>query len=112
VFEENVMELNDIGEIIATRKLVLVDFPGQEVQVKMGRPQVSKHRDFCCPVQIDGIGDERIHRIFGADAFHSIQLAIDFIGSVLEAWSEQQGRKLRWESDEGGGVGFPPTKKG
>ncbi|MGA8151750.1 MAG: hypothetical protein WB952_12430 [Terriglobales bacterium] len=101
------MTLDTLGEVIATRKLLLVGPVNKEVSVKMGKPRLSNHNDYCCPVQIVGIGSERIHGIFGADAFQSIQLAIEFIGKTLRDWTEQNGSKIQWELDEQRDVGFP-----
>ena len=36
------MELDTIGEVIATRQLCLVDDPSREILVKIGKPQLSE----------------------------------------------------------------------
>ena len=102
------MAVDTLGEVIATRRLLLVGSEGKELTVKMGKPRLSDHGDYCCPVQIVGAGDDDIRGIFGIDAFQSIQLAMEFIGKTLENWTaEHNGAKIRWELNEERGAGFP-----
>ena len=103
-----IMRLNSIGEVIAARRLSLIDEPNREILVKMGKPQKTpSEEDFFCPFQITGIGDERVDSIVGIDAFQAIQLTLQFIGGRLMLLNRENGGRLRWECDEKGGFGFP-----
>jgi hypothetical protein len=103
------MDLQSMGEVIATRRLFLLDDPDREVLVQLGKLQkTAGEDDYSCSAQIIGIGDERVRRVFGFDAFQAIQLTMRFIGTRLVALNEENGGRLRWEGDEHGGFGFFP----
>jgi hypothetical protein len=102
------MSVNSIGEVMATRRLFLVDEPDREILVHMGKPEKTPGReDYSCALQVTGIGDERVYRIFGVDAFQAIELGVRFIGERLASWNQDAGGRLRWECDDKGGFGFP-----
>jgi hypothetical protein len=102
------MKAADIDQVIATRKLYLVDDPAADIVVKLGKPQPTPgENDWFCMTQIRGIGNEQIDATYGVDAFQALQLAMRWIGSTLTRLNESSGKKLRWEGDEGGGFGFP-----
>jgi hypothetical protein len=103
------MKAAEIDQVIATRKLFLVDDPSAEIIVKLGKPQPTPgENDWCCTTQIIGIGNERVDATYGIDAFQALQLAMKWIGASLSRLNELSGNKLRWEGDETGEFGFPP----
>jgi hypothetical protein len=111
------MELDDVGEIVATRKLSLLGDDGgtSEVLVLLGMPKQSPgYSDYYCPYQIKGAGSEAVRYLCGIDAFQALQLAIRSLGSELDVLNEHLGGNLRWEGDEKGWLGFPdpPTRIG
>jgi hypothetical protein len=104
------MKLDDVGEIIAARKLSLVadGGPASEVLALLGKPmQTPGHSDYYCPYQIKGAGDEKVRCICGIDTFQALQLAIRTLGVELEVLNKDLGGKLEWEGDEKGWLGFP-----
>ena len=102
------MTLDSIGEVVASRRLFLIDEPNREILVKMGKPQKTPHeQDYSCALQVTGIGDERVDCVVGIDAFQAIQLALRYIGVRLRLLNQNFGGRLRWECDEKGGFGFP-----
>ena len=102
------MRVDNIGEVIAVRRLFLVGEPDREILVKMGSPQKTPgEQDFYCPFQITGVGDDRPQAIVGIDAFQAMQLAMQFIGGTLMQLNRKNDGRLRWECDEQGGFGFP-----
>ena len=102
------MRIDSIGEVIAVRRLFLLDEPGREILVKMGAPQKTPgEEDFYCPFQITGIGDDRPEAFLGVDGFQAMQLAMRYIGLKLMRLNRKNGGQLRWECDELGGFGFP-----
>jgi hypothetical protein len=101
------MDPNNGNDVIATRRLMLLDDPSHEIVVLMGRPMKTIGvEEYSCSVQITGLGDQRLSRIYGVDSFQAIQLTLRFIGSRLSALNAEAGGRLRWEGDEGGGFGF------
>jgi hypothetical protein len=61
--EELSMKLEDVGEVIATRTLMLPQDEGRatEIFVLLGKPQqLPDHPDYYCPYQIKGAGSEKI----------------------------------------------------
>lgn len=78
------MRVDSIGEVIAVRRLFLVDEPNREILVKMGKPQKTPgEEDFYCPYQITGLGDEKLGASVGIDSFQAMQLALRSIGGKL-----------------------------
>lgn len=78
------MTVNSVGEVIATRRLLLADEPNREILVQMGKPEKTPGKDdYSCSLQVTGIGNERIYRIFGIDAFQAIELGFEFAGDLL-----------------------------
>jgi hypothetical protein len=98
-----------MGEIIAERVLNLVHENGNTTQVfvRMGKPQASpKGDDFHCTCQIAGIGDEKIHEIFGIDAFQALQLTLRDIAFQLHYYRKESNQVL-YAWDRGDDMGFP-----
>jgi hypothetical protein len=104
------MKLDNIGEVVASRTLVLLRDQGSpsNVYVLLGKPeQLPDHSDYYCPYQIKGAGDEKVRHACGVDPFQALQLALSTIGVELEVLNKELGGKLRWECGEKGGLGFP-----
>jgi hypothetical protein len=101
----------ELGEVIATRVLRMTDgelLSAKEVVVKIGKPvPFPDGRDYFCPYQITGIGDEKIRYSGGIDAVQALQLALIGAGSHLFALNDSCAARLRWEGDEHGDLGFP-----
>ena len=107
------MNLDDIGEIIAVRRLNLLrdDGPPSEVLALLGKPtQLPDHCDYYCPYQIKGAGSEKVRYSCGIDTFQALQLAIGTLGVEVEVLNKHLGGSLMWEGDEKGWLGFrdPP----
>jgi len=76
----------------------------------MGKPQPlpgAVGDDSFCPIQIVGIGSERVTYAAGVDTFQAIQLAMKKIGLELFTLRRDYGYECRWEGDDSGS-GFPP----
>jgi hypothetical protein len=104
------MSMTNIGQVIATRRLFLADEPNREIFVQMGKPEKTPGRDdYSCALQVTGIGNKHVYRIFGVDAFQAIELGFRFIGVRLALVNRDAEGRLRWECDDKGGFGFPGT---
>ena len=106
------MKLESIGEVIAERRLSVAGNPSVNIVVRMGKPQPLPEalgNDQFCPIQIIGVGDERVRYAAGIDAFQAIQLGMRSIAVNLLVIKRDYGLDLRWEGDEHGDLGFPPT---
>jgi len=102
------MEIKDIGEVIATRTLQLVENKKGGITVQIGKPkQFPNKSDYYCPYRIIGIGDEKIRYAAGIDAVQAIQLAMVKIGAEIYTSTEAKSGRLRWDGDEKGDLGFP-----
>ena len=102
------MNLPNVGDVIATRMLHLIGEAAKEIRVLIGKPRpFPAGRDFYCPYQITGLGDEKVRYAGGIDAVQALQLAMRMIACDLGLLNESSGRKLRWEGDESGDLGFP-----
>ena len=101
------MQSDSVGEVIATRQLELVGEPATEVLVKIGKPELSEHNDYCCRVQVSGVGEEHVHGIVGMDSVQALQLAMRYVGTHLQRQNTQCGGRLRWGDAPKGWFGFP-----
>lgn len=82
-----------LGRVIATRRFRIRRQTGLTVELRIGTPR-AMDRDAYCPVQLVGIGDEKVRPIFGVDTVQALQLAIRYLEPLLL----QHGDRLRWES--------------
>ncbi|MGH9777992.1 MAG: DUF6968 family protein [Candidatus Acidiferrales bacterium] len=108
------MDLQDVGEVIATRKLYVYEAADRrrEIVVKLGRPQPfpdDAYDNWYCPFQVVGIGSEQVRYAGGVDAFQALQLVMRGVGIYLSSLNEEQGGRLRWLDDEGTDLGFPSS---
>ena len=101
----------ELDEVVATRVLRLLGgetSPDKEAVVKIGKPQpFPDGRDYFCPYQITGLGDEKVRYFGGIDAIQALHLAIVAAGADVFALNELCGGRLRWDGDEHGDLGFP-----
>jgi|SRR5215472_1029963 len=108
------MHLEDLGDVIATRILLIDDVTGSErtVTVRIGRPQMFSEPpdDYFVPYQIAGAGSEKVRYGAGVDAVQALQLVMKMIGADLEALNREYAGAIRWESGQSqGDFGFPRT---
>jgi hypothetical protein len=104
------MQLDSVGDVIATRGLFLANEPSHKIVVKMGKPQPLPDAlgdDHFCPIQIVGLGSEKVKYAAGVDAFQSVELGLKMIGIELAVLNREHEGQLRWECNERGDLGFP-----
>jgi hypothetical protein len=104
------MALDDIGEIIATRQLHFTadDNTERTISVLVGKPQPSPDASgYFCPFQVVGVGNQLTQAAQGCDSMHALQSALILIGANLNHLNDQLGRRLNWEGDAKGELGFP-----
>jgi hypothetical protein len=104
------MNLSDLGQVIAERRLRLVgeEGEGRQILVLLGSPRTFPDSpDYYCPYQITGIGDGKIRHVGGVDAFQALEFALQALGAKLQALNQDLNGKLRWDADEKGSLGFP-----
>jgi hypothetical protein len=101
------LKLEHVGDVIATRTLVLErdGEPPAQAKVLLGKPQ-AHGEEFYCPYQIKGAGDEKVRYAFGVDAFQALQLAISILGVEIEVLNKELGGRLRWECGGKDDFGF------
>lgn len=81
-----------LGRVVATRRFELHAEVDRVVELRIGTPKAMA-QDAYCPVQLLGIGDERIKPVFGVDTFQALQLAFRYARVLLE----EHGDRIRWE---------------
>ena len=103
------MKSYELGSVIAQRDLEIGTSKDHIIRVLMGAPQrvdATEEACFVCPIQIIGIGDEKIRGAQGADAFRTIQLAMQLIGIELYVkLNPQCDKRIRWHGEAD--LGFP-----
>ena len=104
------MKLQNVGNVIATRMLVLDqgEGAGLELTVILGQPQqIPGHSDYYYPYQIKGIGSEEVNQRYGVDRFQALHIALSAIGVELEMLNKTLNGRLRWDCGNKGDLGFP-----
>ena len=104
------MDFDTLGEIIANRRLYLIDEENvrRTVSVLVGKPQPSAESSrYFCPFQIIGIGSQNTHLAEGTDSVHALQSAMILIGVNLNHLNNELGGRLKWNGDESDELGFP-----
>ena len=81
-----------LGSVIATRSFTVKGRRGAKAELRIGTP-VTWDGDAYCPVQLVGIGDERIQAVWGVDRLQALQLVFRYLDALLL----QHGDRLRWE---------------
>ena len=87
-----------LGEVIAERVFSLVGADGAEVQitVRFGRPfKEESLGDYRCPLQVLGLGNDRIYAPWGEGPFVALQYAIDLIGELLDTGVTRKQLRFR-----------------
>ncbi|MFT3764081.1 MAG: hypothetical protein QM820_00930 [Minicystis sp.] len=78
-----------IANPIAVRRFLVVDEPGREVVLTIGKPRLDQSSrspgTWFCSVLIEGIPDERRRRVHGVDAVQALQLAMEYARRALDA---------------------------
>ena len=101
------MKLEDVGEIIAVRNLFFEGETENKISVIIGKPQeYPGTSDYYCPVQIKGIGSEKVEYAVGIDEVQAIHLAFKWAGAMLSHLNKSIGGRLRWEGGEPEDFGF------
>ena len=104
------MEFENIGEIIASRMLHVVDEQGNKrpVSVFIGKPQPSAdNTGYRCAYQIIGIGNQETHTGHGRDSIHALKTAMILLGASLNNLNDEMGGKLVWNGETRGELGLP-----
>ena len=94
--------------MIGERRLTLITEDGQtrDILARIGTPErTPDHTDFSCACQIVGCGDDKVHRIYGVDAFQSLQLTLKFISTLLNHYSKEVNGRIYW-LEPGDDMGF------
>ena len=76
-----------LGRIIAERRLRDAEDPSRVVRLLIGEPREvpdTPNRDYYCPLQVVGVGPEKVLCVAGVDALQALELAVLILPSVLE----------------------------
>ena len=103
--------MNDpMSPVIAKREMTRTTQHGTTslVEVRIGTPTFEeatrdRTKRWCCTVQILGIGEDRIHAVFGADAVQALYLALALAGVIIA--SSPAAKEI---VSEEANFGFPP----
>lgn len=106
---KNGMEIDSLGEIIATRLLHLIDEHGDKrpVSVFIGKPEPEVDSSgYKCPYQVIGIGSQKTHLAHGHDSIQALQAAMVLAGASLRHLNSEVGGRLVWNGSPTGELGF------
>jgi len=84
-----------LGRVIATRRFRLRGDARRTAELRIGAPRDIKGNAYC-PVQLVGIGDEKVRPIYGVDRVQALQLAVL---RYLEPLLLRFGDRLLWETE-------------
>lgn len=101
------IKLSNVGNVIATRELLLDN--SKKVLVLIGKPQpIPDGPDWFCPYQTQGIGSGRVFYGAGVDEVQALIHALSMVGAELYTCEEYKDGRLTWGSGAArGDLGFP-----
>lgn len=95
-----------LGKVVASRRFKLRGKPRKKVELRIGTPR-NFDGDAYCPVQLVGVGDERIKPVYGVDRLQALSLAMKLGGVLVKRY----GRRLTWDGAPAGET-FSPQHMG
>ena len=108
------MDFENIGEIIATRRLQFLDESDikRAVSVFVGKPQQSSNSIYYCPFIDFGIAkaanrSQKTQAAQGQDSIQALQSALILIAARLNHLNVELGGTLSWDGGNKGDLGFP-----
>ena len=101
------MNLKDVGEVIAERKLHLDEAPAREISILIGKPQpFDDGTGYYCPYSIAGIGGSKVKWVGGIDAVQALEETISTVLPAILAALLKENPGLRWETGGAGDFGL------
>ena len=97
-------QVKEIGQIIASRKLVFVSDVGskEDVLVNIGIPyEINDQKDCCCPYEITSKSHSKLYGIIGIDPIQSLELTLKTIKPELDYWERKHKGKFHFLDEEG-----------
>ncbi len=97
----------ELGLVVAERRLNVAGRTDLEVWVRLGMPHPfpgDPLRNYYCPYQITGIGDEKVRYAGGVDSLQALELALHILPTELDRIRAQHPG-LRWEDGDEGDYG-------
>jgi hypothetical protein len=104
------MNRDNVGEVIATRRLYYLDESNQKrtVTVYVGKPLIAPDAsEYQCPFQLIGLGNEQIQLARGHDSVQALQSALILVAASLNHLNDRLGPKLVWDGGAKGELRFP-----
>ena len=90
----------NLGRVIAVRRLRVPGHPTRAVTVRIGVPRrLGGGWDWGCPIEISGLGAPRLRYGLGVDAFQALQLSLDYIANRI---AKAKPRPFLFEREDGG----------
>ncbi len=83
-----------LGRVIATRRFTVREQPRKTAELRIGEPRTFAP-DAYCPVQLVGLGDEKVRPIFGVDRVQALQMAVRYLQPLLLGFEQ-----LQWEGQQ------------
>jgi hypothetical protein len=105
------LELNELGHVIVSRTLSFGD--KATIIIRIGQPFIPPDygSNFCCPYQLEGIGDGKIRYGSGIDGLQALYIALINISTDLYTSEEAQAGQITWEGERDLGLPFAEAIK-
>ena len=85
---------DQLGQVIASRRFRIGRSDRRFAELRIGLP-VADGRDAFCPVQLVGVGAEKVQRVYGVDSVQALQLAT----RLLEVMLLRYGSRITWHDE-------------
>jgi hypothetical protein len=104
VYTQFVWRPTELGEVIAERELTLeVEGKRRTVVVRFGKPVFPPEPEsgdpWWCPMQIEGLGPDKVTPFGGLDSLQALLLAVRFVRDFLPAEAARIGARVYWTSE-------------
>ncbi len=95
----------ELGAVVAEREVTFeASGTSRRVSISFGKPVLPPSSvdgaPWWCPVQISGLGREKIHAIAGLDSLQALLLAMRFVRESLPNEAQRHDGKIYWHTED------------
>lgn len=93
--------------MVGTR--TIINAGGGVVEIALHAPKVDEHGSYYCEFSLNGLSwTGKVRRAYGIDGLQALYLALQSVGSDLDALQQVEGYDLKWIGETfPGDLGFP-----
>ena len=107
------MDTFQLGEVIAEREFNVHDNAGEvkSAVFRIGKPQRQSSHSWYCPVQIIGLGDEKVDTGVGIDSLAALLSALYIAPALIQSIATVEQKRITFLEQDNLGFSLSYTRK-